>query len=78
MSALLTHAQACAELISQWNMELPEAASLLYKTGSFLRAHGQYIEAEPFLQGAIAIGEQSLGPDHPDVAIYLNDLAWLY
>jgi tetratricopeptide (TPR) repeat protein len=75
---MLTHAQACADLISQWNVNLPEAASLLYKTGSFLDAHGQYVEAEPFLQGALVIGEQSLGPDHPDVALYLNDLAGLY
>jgi tetratricopeptide (TPR) repeat protein len=75
---MLTHAQACADLIAQWNIELPEAASLLYKTGSFLYAHGQYVETEPFLQGALAIGKQSLGPDHPDVALYLNDLALLY
>jgi len=75
---MLTHAQACADLISQWNIKLPEAASLLYRTGSFLYAHGQYVETEPFLQGTLDIGEQSLGPDHPDVAIYLNDLAWLF
>jgi hypothetical protein len=47
---ILTHAQACADLISQWDMELPEAASLLYKIGSFLHAHGQDVEAEPFLK----------------------------
>jgi tetratricopeptide (TPR) repeat protein len=75
---MLTHAQTCADLISQWDMKLPEGASLLYKIGSFLHAHGQYVETEPFLQGALAIGEQTLGHDHPDVAIYLNDLARLY
>jgi hypothetical protein len=33
--------------------------------------------AESFIRRALAIGEQSYGPDHPDVAIRLNNLARL-
>jgi tetratricopeptide (TPR) repeat protein len=75
---LLTHAQSCADLITQWDMELPEAASLLGKAGKFLCDHGQYTEAEPLYQRALAIDEKSLGQDHPDVATRLNNLAQLY
>jgi tetratricopeptide (TPR) repeat protein len=75
---LLTHAQACADLITQWDMEIPEAASLLGKAGRFLRVHGQYAEAEPLLQRALAISEQTPGPDHPNISTDLYDLATLY
>src|SRR5207244_653377 len=34
---LLTHAQSCADLITQWDMEFPESSSLLGKAGYFLR-----------------------------------------
>jgi hypothetical protein len=75
---LLTHAQACADLITQWGMELPGASSLLSKAGYFLQVHGQYPEAEPLMQRVLAIDEQALGPDDPDLAIDLNNLAMLY
>jgi tetratricopeptide (TPR) repeat protein len=75
---LLTHAQSCADLISQWDIVLPEASSLLGKAGYFLRVHAQYTEAEPLYQRTLAIDEKRLGPDHPDVATRLNNLAALY
>jgi hypothetical protein len=34
-------------------------------------------EAEPLMRRALAIDEASYGPDHPDVAIHLNNLAQL-
>jgi len=34
-------------------------------------------EAEPLMKRALAIDEKSYGPDHPDVAISLNNLAAL-
>src|SRR6266542_201961 len=37
-----------------------------------------YVEAEPLYQRALAINEWTLGPDHPDVATVLNNLALLY
>ena len=39
---------------------------------------GQYAEAEPLLQRALQIREKALGPEHPDVATSLNNLAVLY
>ena len=36
------------------------------------------MEAEPLYQRALAIDENALGADHPDVAIDLNNLALLY
>ena len=36
---------------------------------------GKYVEAEPLYQRALALREQRLGPDHPDTAETLHDLA---
>jgi tetratricopeptide (TPR) repeat protein/transcriptional regulator with XRE-family HTH domain len=74
----LPHAQTCADLIEQWEMMLPEAARLLHRTGNYLYERGQYREAEPLYRRAVFIREQALGPDHPDVARSLSDLALLY
>ena len=43
-----------------------------------LRKEGRYSEAVPLAQRVLAIGEKALGPDHPDVAGSLNNLAGLY
>jgi tetratricopeptide (TPR) repeat protein len=39
---------------------------------------GNYGDAEPLYQRALRIDETALGPDHPDVATSLNNLASLY
>jgi tetratricopeptide (TPR) repeat protein len=41
-------------------------------------AQGKYTEAEALYQRALKMREQVLGPQHPDVANSLNNLAWLY
>ena len=41
-------------------------------------AQGRYAEAEPHVRRALAIAENSLGPDHPDVGKALSNLATLY
>ena len=41
-------------------------------------AQAKYAEAEPLNLRALAIWEEALGPDHPDVAQSLNNLAELY
>ena len=43
--------------------------------GLYWQARGQFRAAEPLFRRALAIDEQSYGPDHPDVAIDLNNLA---
>ncbi|CAM9778863.1 unnamed protein product [Ectocarpus fasciculatus] len=45
--------------------------------GSVLREQGKYIEADRLCLGDIEMGEDTLGPDHPDVAIRLNNRAEL-
>jgi hypothetical protein len=42
------------------------------------RAQGRYADAEPLYKRALAINEKSLGPEHPNVANSLNNLAALY
>ncbi len=46
--------------------------ALLYYT------QGKYEQAEPLYQRALAIREQQVGPQHPDTASSLNNLAGLY
>ena len=46
--------------------------------GAALPSPGQYAKAEPLYQRALAIWEKALGPEHPDVATSLNNLAALY
>src|ERR1039458_9785337 len=43
-----------------------------------LEKEGRYSKAVPLAQRVLAIEERSLGPDHPDVAQSLNNLAGLY
>jgi len=54
-----------------------EEADQLTKTGDALYEQGRYPEAEDPYRRALAINEKALGPDHPDVATDLNNLAWL-
>ena len=39
---------------------------------------GDYAKAEPLYQRALKIFEKALGPDHPDTATALTNLAVLY
>ena len=45
--------------------------------GAFLRLCARYTAAEPLIRRALAICEKVLGPEHPDTASCLNDLAGL-
>jgi tetratricopeptide (TPR) repeat protein len=42
------------------------------------RNQGEYAKAEPLCKRALAIREKAFGPDHPDVAQSLENLAGLY
>ena len=74
----LPHALVCAELVEQEDLMLVEAAHLLNNTGIYLYEHGRYGESEPLYLRALSIRERQLGPDHPDIATSLNNLAELY
>jgi tetratricopeptide (TPR) repeat protein len=74
----LPHAQTCAVLIDHWQFAFSEAGTLCNRVGYYLDDRAQYAEAQTFYQRAIAIGEQTLGPEHPNLATWLNNLALLY
>src|SRR5260370_28512666 len=74
----LPHALVCAEEVERCNITLLDAASLLHRVGWYLNDRARYREAEPLYQRALAIREQQLGPEHPDTASSLNNLAVLY
>ena len=61
---------ALAQSIFEAN-DLNQQVIQLYK-------QGRYSEAIPLAQRTLTIREKSLGPDHPDVAVSLNNLAELY
>ncbi len=74
----LDQVQACNTLIKQYTLPLLEAADLLNRTGSYLKMQASYTLAEPLFERALAIREQQVGSEHPDVAVALNGLAVLY
>ncbi len=55
-----------------------EDAYVLNKQVIQLYGAGRYEEAIPLAQRALAIREKALGPEHPDTAVSLNNLAELY
>jgi tetratricopeptide (TPR) repeat protein/nucleoside phosphorylase len=74
----LDQAQVCHALIEQYGFAFVEAASILNRTGFYLKEHALYALAEPLYQRALAICEQQLGAEHPDTATILDNLAVLY
>src|SRR5580700_8416 len=54
---------------------MADAAWLLDRAGTYLQVQAQLTDARTLLQRALAIDEAAYGPDHPDVARNLNNLA---
>ena len=74
---LLRHVLALRDLAG-WAPEAGEVSSrLLHSAASYLHVRGAYDEAEPLYREAIAIGQDALGADHPDIAQRQNSLALL-
>ena len=72
---LVLSAQACAALVDEYGLSLPEAARLLNWAGYYLDDRARYAEAEPLYRQALAIDQSVSGLDHPYVATSLNNLA---
>jgi len=75
-SALAPHAAAVARHADGAGLTKP-TARLMNETALYLNTRCQFQEAEPLYRRALAIDERSYGPDHPDVASALNNLAGL-
>jgi tetratricopeptide (TPR) repeat protein len=58
--------------------ESAEFGDALHELALLCKDQGKYKEAEPLHLRAVAVKENVLGKDHPDVAEALNDLAVLY
>ena len=52
-----------------------DTAWLLDRAATYLQVHARLADARPLAERALAITEAALGPDHPDVATRLNNLA---
>ena len=76
LDPLASHAEACAQHAEQVGITEP-TARLLNQLGLLYNAKAQHAQAEPMMRRALAIGEESYGSDHPNVAIALNNLAIL-
>ncbi len=74
----LPQAQACARLIQQQHILLPEAAQLLYRIGTYLIERGLYNQAEELLTQAMTIETTLFGPDHTGLLPISNALAQTY
>jgi tetratricopeptide (TPR) repeat protein len=74
----IAHAQTCASLIKEWDFGFVEAADLLNQAAMYLFERALFAEAEPLFQRSLAVREKALGPEHPNVAQSLNNLAELY
>ncbi len=50
-------------------------AATLHNLSALLYRQGKYAEAEPLVKRSVAIGEKTLGPEHPTVAAGLENYA---
>jgi len=74
----LSQAQACADLVKQYELAFAEASQLLSRTARYLQDHALYEQAESLYQGALFICKRQSGEEHPDTASCLHNLALLY
>src|ERR1022692_4402208 len=79
-AVLLPHVlTATGHLDSAAGQPDPEAMAdgswLLDLAGTYLQVHARLTDAKALLERALAIDEAAYGPDHPDVATGLNNLA---
>jgi len=72
---LLLTLPSCAPLQPAADPVALAEAAHLNQEASTLYIAGKYTEAEPLYQRALAIQEKLLGPEHPDVAMSLYNLA---
>jgi tetratricopeptide (TPR) repeat protein len=73
----LPQVQQCSQLIEQWSIHAPEAASLLHQAAYYLGKRGGFSEAEALYRQALGIRKACLGPDHLETAQSAYNLARL-
>jgi tetratricopeptide (TPR) repeat protein len=76
LEPLLPHALIVASHADEAGIAAP-TVRLMHQCAALLLGKARHAEAEPLMRRALAIDEQSLGPEHPKVAIRLNSLVGL-
>jgi tetratricopeptide (TPR) repeat protein len=71
---LLPHALAAARQAEALGVAAEATGRLLNQAGLYLMGRAQFAQAKATYERALAIGEATLGPDHPKVAIRVNNL----
>ncbi|HEV2762188.1 MAG TPA: TIR domain-containing protein, partial [Pyrinomonadaceae bacterium] len=75
---MLPHAEEAARLVDNYGFEFLEAGVLLDRAAAYCYQRAQYAEAESLWLRVSDIGEKVLGPEDPNVAMALSNLAVLY
>ncbi len=75
---LLPHAQACAALIKEWQLDMREAAYMLNGVGYYMYERAEYSGAQGYLEQSLAIYRKMSGNEHVDTLAVLNNLANSY
>lgn len=75
---LLPHALHCFTWIEQLQIFHLQAARLLNQAALYLKARGRYAEAKPLYEQSLNIYVQLAGPQSPDSATSLNNMARLF
>lgn len=74
----LPQAFACADLAAEQKLRSGELAWVINQAASYLLERGIYRQAGPLCRMAVRMWEEVYGPDHPDLATGLSNLAALY
>lgn len=72
---LVPHVTALAGSAELEGVRSAGAGGVLNRAGRYLWERVRYAEAQRLFELALAIGERTLGPDHPDIARSLDNLA---
>ncbi len=73
-SLLLAHALTSTKLAEKLEVAPETTGRLLNQAGIYLKGRADLLDAKALHERALAIGEKVYGPDHPQVAIYANNL----
>jgi tetratricopeptide (TPR) repeat protein len=71
---LLSHAQAATEEGEMLQVDAEATGRLINQIGGYFYGRAQYAEAKQAFERAMRIDEAAFGPDHPNVAIRINNL----
>ena len=73
---VLFHRQACLDICTEGlKPEDPVRAASLNNMAALYESQGEYEQARPLFEEALAIHKKALGPEHPDTILYKQNLA---